>query len=225
MAGPVDDLGEALQQAKDNVAERDLPSTSTKEPDHAAMNLLADLIRQKKATVQEVVQVLDHRYTGSHWYRLQIRSLDRPTGWVPQRIVNKFWSTDLLTNWRRERAMKAEAERAQELLGDVTRQPELDNAKPDKPMGLDLYPLNTQVYKVFRNKRNADQEFQGKVTGYNKRKGWLRITYQDGDWEEMTATEVRHHLDPTDLHDPNADMEEQEEFGLNIWDTEPDDQD
>ena len=217
----VDDLGEALEQAEDNVSNPQPAAKPTVEADRETMTVLEDLIKRKTASVQEVVQVLDHTYNGAHWYKLQIKSLARPTGWIPQRLVNKFWSPDMLSNWRRDRAMEADEDRAQELLGDVTRQPALDNSKPERPRGYELYPLGTKVCKVFRNKRNEDQEYRGKVTGYNSRRGWFKITYADGDWEEMTATEVKHHLNPSELHDTDDEMENQGEYGLNIWDDTP----
>ena len=164
------------------------------------------------------MQILAHRKTTQHHYRLQIRHREEPTGWVPQSVVNKFWSTARLENWRREQAIDADAKRAKALLGATAQQPGLDNAKHRKKLGLEVYPLDTPIYKVFVNKHGLDQEFKGKVVGYNKRRKWFRIRYSDGDEEELTHTQVRKHLYPTAWHDTNEDMDELEEYDLNLWD-------
>ncbi|CAM9308427.1 unnamed protein product, partial [Sphacelaria rigidula] len=53
---------------------------------------------------------------------------------------------------------------------------------------LRLIPRGTRIRKQFVDSQGERQEFNGEV--FDFRQPYYRIKYEDGDWEEMTPSEV-----------------------------------
>ena len=53
------------------------------------------------------------------------------------------------------------------------------------------FPRGTVIYKIFGN-----EEYTGKVVGYDNDAKTYEILYEDGDEERMSHEEVRNHLNP-----------------------------
>lgn len=55
---------------------------------------------------------------------------------------------------------------------------------------LENIPINTYMAKSFEVNKQ-DKWFGGKVVGYDKKKKWFGVEYEDGDAEEMSLTELK----------------------------------
>ena len=222
-AQEVVDLGDAMDRMEQE-AEHDDPRfksrTGTVYVDKEALQELQQRVDRDTHDARDILRIVDHRVNPAkrnHYYRLQLRGWRELTGWVPHSIVSKYWATDVLTAWRQDRAVEANAQEAKELMQGTRTCPNIRSEAARKPKGLDVYPLGTLVYKVFVDPHGEEREYQGSVTGYDKRRRWFRILYTDGDKEELTAKEVRKHSCPTELHQPGEDMEAAEEYAIDLW--------
>jgi Lamin-B receptor of TUDOR domain len=52
------------------------------------------------------------------------------------------------------------------------------------------YPVGTKMARLFKA-NNVEEYYSGRVTGFDIKKKWYRVIYDDGDAEELSRSELR----------------------------------
>jgi Lamin-B receptor of TUDOR domain len=93
----------------------------------------------------------------------------------PQFIVLQYWSKQKLDAWNSTHARTtADSKR-------VIPVSALANA-------LTEYPVGTEMARLFKA-NNVEEYYSGRVTGYDIKKKWYRVIYDDGDAEELSRSD------------------------------------
>jgi hypothetical protein len=159
--------------------------------------------RQLKAGAvkSDLIAVLDSgELDGALYYKLDFRGW-RATGWVPQYIVLQYWDETRLDSWAAAQRLRVQQDSSSvhrnetKMAGTCVRQggsrrPRTAD-KARAPGGLASFPVGTRVASYIYTAATGLREwYAGRVVGYDVRKKWYRIRYDDGDGAELTKTEV-----------------------------------
>jgi hypothetical protein len=79
----------------------------------------------------------------------------------------------------------------------------------DEEVGGQKYKLGTRIYKEFLDEETCElRVFEGKVKRFNTKEKFYEVIYEDGDEEEMTATQIKKYLQKPTIAPPKKPPQE-----------------
>jgi Integrase zinc binding domain/RNase H-like domain found in reverse transcriptase len=191
------EVGEQSEESATTAAAEPAPVTSAESvPATAADAVVVDQVfldwldeRQRRAGAvkSDLIAVTEScSLNGAMYYKLDFRGW-RTTGWVPQYVVLHYWDSTRLDTWAATQRLPVEHVQAEV----VVRAEGRDEAPAKAANRLASYPIGTRVAsRIFNAASGLREWYAGRVVGYDARKKWFRVRYEDGDGMELTKTEV-----------------------------------